>query len=296
DERDVAAATAQSGSLIAAIDTLTRNGHSLARLDLEDAKHARLPLLEDFGDPERPIAAPDFAKSFVGERPPARRMRRFVRIIGLGIAVVLLMLVWRITPVAQLTKPDTIQAWFATIAAMPAAPLIVPALFVLAGLLVFPVTVLIVATAAAFGPWLGFAYAAIGAIASAVVTYGIGVAVGQKALDNALGPRLNRIRRRIASQGVLAVALVRMVPIAPFTVINLAAGASRIPFVDYVIGTALGMLPGLVLMSALGYQIFNVLTAPTPLNVGLFVLAVLAWIGVSLAIQSLVTRRRNSGS
>ena len=49
--------------------------------------------------------------------------------------------------------------------------------------------------------------------------------------------------------------------------VNLAAGASRIPFADYVLGTILGMLPGLVLMSALGHQIFNVLTAPTPLNV-----------------------------
>ena len=66
---------------------------------------------------------------------------------------------------------------------------------------------------------------------------------------------------------MLAVTAVRMVPAAPFTVVNLAAGASRIPFIDYMLGTVLGMLPGLVLMSALGYQIFNVLTAPTPLNV-----------------------------
>ena len=105
-----------------------------------------------------------------------------------------------------------------------------------------------------------------------------------------LGPRLNRIRRAITRHGVLAVATVRMVPVAPFTVVNLAAGASRIPFTDYVLGTILGMLPGLVLMSALGYQIFNVLTAPTPLNVSLFVLAVVAWIGASLGIQALVTR------
>ena len=50
-------------------------------------------------------------------------------------------------------------------------------------------------------------------------------------------------------------------------------------------------------MSALGYQIFNVLTAPTPLNVTLFVLAVVAWIGASLGIQALVTRsRRRSGA
>jgi phospholipase D1/2 len=129
-------------------------------------------------------------------------------------------------------------------------------------------------------------------VASAILTYGVGVLIGRQALENIMGPRLNRIRRAITRHGVMAVAAVRMVPVAPFTVINLAAGASRIPFLDYVLGTILGMLPGLVLMSALGHQIFNVLTAPTPLNVSLFVLAVVAWIGASLGIQALVTRSR----
>ena len=57
-----------------------------------------------------------------------------------------------------------------------------------------------------------------------------------------------------------------------------------------MIGTILGMLPGLILMSALGHQIFSVLTEPTPLNVSLFVLAVIAWIAASLGIQALVMR------
>ena len=52
-----------------------------------------------------------------------------------------------------------------------------------------------------------------------------------------MGPRLNRIRRGIVRRGVLAVAAVRLVPIAPFTVVNLVAGASRIPLLDFVLGT-----------------------------------------------------------
>ena len=220
--------------------------------------------------------------------PSSANVRRHAASAGsrkssrLGLFVVLLMLAWRLTPLAALTSPHTIREWFTDIAAMPAAPAIVLAVFVVGGLLVFPVTLLIAATAATFGPWLGFAYAAAGAVASAVLTYGVGVLIGRETLENVLGPRLNRIRRAITRHGVLAVATVRMVPMAPFTVVNLAAGASRIPFTDYMLGTILGMLPGLVLMSALGHQIFNVLTAPTPLNVSLFVLAVVAWIAASL--------------
>ena len=75
--------------------------------------------LEEFADPERPIAPPEFLKSFVGERPPARRLRRFAKVIALGLFVVLLVLAWRLTPLAELTHPQTIREWFAEIAAAP---------------------------------------------------------------------------------------------------------------------------------------------------------------------------------
>lgn len=288
----VSAVEAQTGSLIRTVETFAGNDHSLLPIELDPLAPGGITALEELGDPERPIAAPEFARTFVGARPPARRLRRFARVIALGVLVVLLMLAWRLTPLAALTNPHVIREGFAEIAATPGAPAIVLAVFVIGGLLVFPVTLLIAATAATFGPLLGFTYAAIGAAASATMTYGIGALVGRDVLENVLGPRLNRIRRAITRHGVLAIATVRMVPVAPFTVVNLAAGASRIPFVDYILGTVLGMLPGLVLMSALGHQIFNVLTAPTPRNVSLFVLAVIAWIGASLGIQALVTRSR----
>jgi len=155
------------------------------------------------------------------------------------------------------------------------------------------VTLLIAATAAAFGPWEGFLYAASGALLSALVTYGIGAGVGRQALQDVLGPRLNRIRHRIAKRGVLAIATVRLLPVAPFTLVNLAAGASRIPLQDYAIGTVIGMAPGLVLMSALGHQILAIILEPTPLNVTLFLLGVAAWVGLSLGVQALVMRLRS---
>ena len=89
-------------------------------------------------------------------------------------------------------------------------------------------------------------------------------AIGRDAMENVLGPRLNRVRRGVVQRGVLAVAAIRLVPIAPFTLVNLVAGASKIPFADYLLGTIIGMAPGLILMSALGYQIWSIITEPTP--------------------------------
>ena len=40
--------------------------------------------------------------------------------------------------------------------------------------------------------------------------------------------------------------IVRIIPVAPFTVINMVAGASHIRLRDFVIGSAIGLLPGIV--------------------------------------------------
>ena len=104
-DSDLATATAHNGSLIKAVESLAQNGHSLAPIALDHAAPGQITTFEEFGDPERPIAAPEFAKSFVGERPPARRILRFAKIIAVGLFVVLLMLAWRLTPLAALTDP-----------------------------------------------------------------------------------------------------------------------------------------------------------------------------------------------
>jgi uncharacterized membrane protein YdjX (TVP38/TMEM64 family) len=163
-------------------------------------------------------------------------------------------------------------------------------------LLVFPVTILIAATAAAFGPALGLAYAAAGALTSAVVTYSIGARLGKEVLRDVLGPRLNRIRQRIAEEGVLAVATVRLVPVAPFTIINLLAGASDIKLGQFVAGTILGLAPGLVVMSALGHQIARMLTDPTPLEYALLIGAIMLWIATTIGVQVLVAKRWSARS
>jgi uncharacterized membrane protein YdjX (TVP38/TMEM64 family) len=293
DAEQVAASICRTNSLTATARSLAYDGHSLQPIDLGGIESAAISALESVADPERPIAPPAFLQNFVGERPPAQRLRRFAKIVGFAMIIIALALVWHFTPLSTLADPESIQERLAEIADMPGAPFIVIAVFIVGGLLVFPVLLLIAATAATFGPWLGFALAGIGAMASAIVTYGIGAAIGRQAIENVLGPRLNRVRRAIVQRGVLAVTAVRLVPVAPFTVVNLVAGASRIRFADYVLGTIIGMAPGLVLMSALGYQIWSIIAQPTLTNILLFILAVLAWLAASMGCQALLLRWRS---
>jgi uncharacterized membrane protein YdjX (TVP38/TMEM64 family) len=48
---------------------------------------------------------------------------------------------------------------------------------------------------------------------------------------------------------MLAVAAVRVIPLAPFTMVNVAAGVSHVRFRDFLAGSALAMSPGIVLLA-----------------------------------------------
>jgi uncharacterized membrane protein YdjX (TVP38/TMEM64 family) len=61
---------------------------------------------------------------------------------------------------------------------------------------------------------------------------------------------------------------------------------------DYVLGTIVGMAPGLILMSALGHRIFSIITEPTLANMLLLLLALLVWIGLTIGVQALLIRSR----
>jgi phosphatidylserine/phosphatidylglycerophosphate/cardiolipin synthase-like enzyme/uncharacterized membrane protein YdjX (TVP38/TMEM64 family) len=291
---DVAASLGRTGSLIASAKELSARGHRLVAIEEKPGPVLRwLEGVKDLADPEQPIAAPAFLRGFVGTRPSARRFWRVAGVLGAALVVVALTLAWRFTPLATFANPRVLQEWLEAAAQSPQAPVVVVGAFVIGGLVAFPVTLLIAATAAVFGPWLGFAYAAAGALASALVTYFLGARLGRRLLEDALGPRLHRVRRSLLRRGVLAIAAVRLVPIAPFTLVNLVAGASRIPLPHYLAGTILGMAPGMIVLAALGVQILTVLTEPTATNVMLFLTAVAAWIGLSIGVQALLLRPRS---
>ena len=59
------------------------------------------------------------------------------------------------------------------------------------------------------------------------------------------GAASSRIQSRIIGKGVVAVAMIRMVPIAPFSIVNVVAGASKLSLRDFMLGTVLGMAPGI---------------------------------------------------
>jgi phosphatidylserine/phosphatidylglycerophosphate/cardiolipin synthase-like enzyme/uncharacterized membrane protein YdjX (TVP38/TMEM64 family) len=284
----------RTGSLIEVVESLGGHGHSLRPIDDGKPYHGRFAAaLEMLADPIRP---PRLAELWRKLRDGLSAEPAGLAVAAAASAVIVLTLLWQVTPLSSLVEPQAIGNALRSLTGTSWAPAAVVALFVVGGLVAFPVLILITATAATFGPWLGFGYALAGVIASALVTYAIGARFGQAVLRRLLGGRLEGIRQRIVRRGVFAVAAIRLVPIAPFTIVNLVAGASAIRLADYVAGTLLGMLPGLIALSALGHQLVRIVTNPSPTEAGLLALAVAAWIAVTFGVQALIGKYQGRSS
>jgi uncharacterized membrane protein YdjX (TVP38/TMEM64 family) len=291
----VADALAEHGSLIAAMDALGGGPRALRPIeDHGDYADPASQAVGDLADPERPIEASKYVSDRFGGQPAGRVLGRIGALMLIGLVLVGLALAWQVTPLSEWTDPEQVRPAFAELAASPWAPVVVPFLYVLGGLVAFPVTVLIAFTAMVFEPWRALAYAGVGSLASAAVTYYVGAFASRNLLRDIMGRRLNRISRALASKGVLSIVAVRLVPIAPFTLVNLVAGVSHIRFADYLVGTMLGMAPGILLISALGHSVAQVLSDPSPTQIALLALVVCLWIAVSAGLQVFVTRMRSA--
>jgi|SoiMethySBSTD1v2_1073268.scaffolds.fasta_scaffold16579_9 phosphatidylserine/phosphatidylglycerophosphate/cardiolipin synthase-like enzyme/uncharacterized membrane protein YdjX (TVP38/TMEM64 family) len=281
-----AAAAIQTGGLLHAADTLSGRGHRLTPIDdgeLDAGEFA--DYIQVLADPERPIQSKEILAGLLGDRFPRRRTALWVKLALVPLAFIALAIAWQFPPLSNIASPEQIGPMLRALAAEPWAPLLVIGVYIVGGLVAFPVLILIAATAAAFGPVMGLCYAAAGSLASAVVTYAIGIAIGRDTLRSVIGPRLKRVQRRIVNGGVLAIAAIRLIPIAPFTVVNLVAGASDIRLGAFVAGTILGMAPGLLVMSALGHQLMRIISGPSATDIALLAGVIALWLILAGGIQ-----------
>lgn len=115
----------------------------------------------------------------------------------------------------------------------------------------FPQVVLFFVTMAVFGAETGAVYAWIGTMVSAALTFFLGRALGGAWVGRWGGARVQQSMEFLGRHGVLASGLIRIVPSAPFIVVNAAAGAARIPLWKYALGTGVGIVPKIALVAAI---------------------------------------------
>jgi phosphatidylserine/phosphatidylglycerophosphate/cardiolipin synthase-like enzyme/uncharacterized membrane protein YdjX (TVP38/TMEM64 family) len=252
----IAEAEERCASLVGAIDQLRGGTRTLVTVD------GRVPEWMDALVPRSADPEPTEGESRKRAGPRGKTV-----LLVLVAAAGVLAFAW-LAP-GSWTRPDRWVAIAATLRSTPGAALLVISAHVVAGVVFVPLTAVIVATALAFDPLTSFTLAFSGSMASAAVSYWIGRAAGSRLLARFPTPARWRVMRMLSRPGVLSIAAVRMLPVAPFTLVNLAGGAAGIPPRAFLLGSALGLLPGIAAATALGAHVARAVVRPTAVNVGL---------------------------
>jgi phospholipase D1/2 len=209
-------------------------------------------------------------------------LTRVIVIIAIVIAAVTATLT---LPLQDLLQPGGLERLLQPVLSHPLLPLFVLATFWLASALFISIWLCIVQTSLLFTPTMALPLCIIGALSSAVLFYGIGRVLAGEGLRGRLPPALVAKVSGISMAGMI---VIRLVPVLPFSLVNLSCGSMRVPFVRFVVGTVVGMLPGMVGVCVLGAQFVEMLKHPTPVTIAALVMVIIA-----VVIVALMLRRRS---
>jgi phospholipase D1/2 len=287
EEGQVQAAVAESGALSTAIERLQREDRTLKPLVPPPQPSETVLSMISVADPEKPVALADLVQLFnadVEVNPQASAVGpAWGKIASIVLVLVGLTALWKWTPLAEFLDGNQITRWARRVGEQWWAPPATVLAFTPAAFTMFPRPLITLFAVVAFGPLLGFVYAMLGIELSAWTTFVVGRKLNRTAVRRVAGARLSAILEVLRRRGLLAITALRLVPLAPFAVEGVVAGAVRVKLWHFMAGTAIGMLPGTLTSTVFGDQLQVWLEDPSKINywliaLVLFVLGSATWL------------------
>jgi uncharacterized membrane protein YdjX (TVP38/TMEM64 family) len=188
------------------------------------------------------------------------------KLAAIAIVIAVLTAAWRYTPLSEIVTPERIIEWAQGVGELWWAPFVVMLMYTPAAFVMFPRPLITLFLVIAFGPLPGFVYSLTGIVFAALVTYYVGRLLPHQTVRHLAGAKLHEMCSVLRRRGLAAVFAVRIVPVAPFAVEGIVAGAIRIKLWHFALGTALGMLPGTLTTTVFGEQIQAAMIDPSRVN------------------------------
>ncbi|MBW0116951.1 TVP38/TMEM64 family protein [Pseudonocardia abyssalis] len=173
-----------------------------------------------------------------------RRWWKPALLAAIVVAAVVVALTVGVPPIPEVRAAVAGAGW--------AGPVLFAGLYAGLSLTPVPATVLSIAAGVLFGWAVGVPVVMAGAFTGAAIGFLLARHLGRTALDGVGGERLARLDAFLRRRGLVAVLVIRMVPILPFAVINMACGLSALRTRDYLVGSGLGMLPAVTAFVGIG--------------------------------------------
>ena len=162
-------------------------------------------------------------------------------------------------------------------------------LFTLLPAFFFPVAVLALAGGLLFGLIWGSIYTFVGAICNCTLMFLLARYAGREKVEQLMERKLSPLwRRRLAGlnsgRGFLLLVILRLIPAVPYNLINYAFGLTSMSYRTYIVGSAIGIIPGTLAFINIGDKALDVTSPDFWIAIGLLVLllAVTALLGKKL--------------
>jgi uncharacterized membrane protein YdjX (TVP38/TMEM64 family) len=277
DVERIADTERREGSLLATIEALRGGARSLHPFEHRAETFQGMALPIALADPDAPLDPADVLRATdlveagigLGRKVSLWRdstiavLRHHRRTVIATAALAVVAAVLMSAPARERLDPELIRTMLDSIRSGPLGDVGLIAAFWLAAPIGIPVTLLITAVAAAVGAQPAVVISLIGVVGSASVGFAIGRWVPGEERERRFGGRLGRIATALQDRSVLALAILRNIPIAPYALVNIACGATRIGWLGFLAGTVLGMAPGIVLASVFGQALGEWLAEPS---------------------------------
>ena len=187
---------------------------------------------------------------------------------------------------------DALVSFLDSLRGDPSLPFIIVGAFLVAGALFLPTWLLILQTGLLLPPPLSTAVALIGALSSSSLFYGVGrVFSGSLRRRFEKSARLSKATKAVDGAGLEHIIALRVLPVLPFTLINVSAGALGVRYRTFAGGTIIGMGPGIIAVTLLGDKAKDAFCHPTPASIALFVAVALVLVGVVTLMRHIAGRR-----
>jgi len=173
----------------------------------------------------------------------------------------------------------------------PGAPIVIALAYIAASFILLPRPILTFASILIFGPWQTAVFGLAGLLLAAAAAFWLGRMDRLNRLWAATDPALDTIATKLQGGGIYSVVVMRMLPIAPYTIVNLFAGSLGIRFSDFIMGSFIGLLPGMLTTVVLGDRLLVALRHFNWTNLGIVIALAAACVITALLLRRSVNGR-----
>jgi phosphatidylserine/phosphatidylglycerophosphate/cardiolipin synthase-like enzyme/uncharacterized membrane protein YdjX (TVP38/TMEM64 family) len=250
---EVKALLDKNPSLVQAVKSL-RSGEPkfLQKISVNQFEEKLVDAISDLSitDPDSPLSFESYIDRYMIEKDQKGQnplLKKEIRTILFTVFLCFLSVwIWFAFDRPFVTSWANIEAIFVEWRNRPGAFLMAALLCLILFLVFIPLNVVAILVASLFGVFESIFILLSSAMGSAALYWGVGYSMGGDFFERLVTKRYKAIARVRKTSSWVGVFLLRLLPIAPYSLFNLIAGAFKVSFKGFMIGTLLGILPGLL--------------------------------------------------